>query len=91
MSEKNKNPKETKSVMSFSNHQINQHETNPDMVKLFKDFIRTYQTDISVIHEDFNDWIECRMLDKCDQCSEEKKCNKCLKIIKEEMKDRKSY
>ena len=61
------------------------------MVKLFKDFIRTYHTDLSQIHEDFEYWMEYKLTDDCGDCSDEKKCSKCMKTLKEEMKDRKEY
>ena len=80
--------KETKCVNAFSNYQITQHETEPEMVKLFKKYIRSYVVDISFIHEDFEEWMFRKINEDCEACSKEKKCPKCLKILNTEMKDR---
>ncbi len=81
-------PRETKCVNAFSNYQITQHETDPEMVKLFKKYIRSYLVDISFIHEDFEYWMDMYGDKDCEACSKEKRCSKCLKILNTKMKDR---
>lgn len=63
--------RETKLTVGFSNDQIELYESDPEMIKVFKKFIRTYHVNIGSLHEDFEYWREShRKIDpeKCLKC-----------------------
>ena len=96
--------RETRLNVAFSNYQIEQYESDPEMIKIFKKFIRTWQRDIGSIHEDFEYWregyidpekcLKCRVTDEPNKLygysnlKTIKYCPDCLKRLKEEAKDR---
>ena len=94
-------PKETHCKNAYSQYQIeNECSMNgivdKTMTKLFKEYIRTYNVDISLIREGFEDWVDGHKLlrsncdDECD-LDITKTCSLCKQHLILKMKERKAY